>query len=241
MDWKKHFNQHSILFEETEFLKQVQKTVSGQPITPAQFEAQIVDIRKALDIGSDDLVLDLCCGNGVITAEISKACSYIVGIDFSEPLINIAGKYNNPDNVSYFCMSILDNNVTKLVNKPFTKIFMYEALQHFDESDLKRILELILQIPSSNPVILIGGIPDIDKLWEFYDTEERREEYRRRKRQNQEAIGTWWNRNYIKEVCLQNGFECEFLSQNQILHSARYRFDVRLNKLGNELDNKNNY
>jgi SAM-dependent methyltransferase len=233
MDWKKHFNQHSILFEETEFLKQVQKTVSGQPITPAQFEAQIVDIRKALDISHGDFVLDLCCGNGVITAEISKACSGVVGIDFSEPLINIAEKYNKPDNVSYFCMSVLDRNIKKLVNKPLTKTYMYEALQHFDEGDLQRILQLVLQVSSSNPVIFIGGIPDIDKLWEFYNTEERREEYRRRKSQNQEAIGTWWNRNYIADVCLQNSLECEFLSQNQILHSARYRFDVRLTKLGN--------
>jgi SAM-dependent methyltransferase len=231
MDWKKHYSQNAVLFKETEFLKQVQKTVSGQPITPAQLEAQILDIRKALDIRNDDFIMDMCCGNGIITAEISKFCSAVIGIDFSEPLIKIAGKYNNPENVTYFCMSVLDQNIKRLVNKPFTKIYMYDALQHFKEDDLQKILELVLEISGSKPVILIGGIPDVDKLWDFYDTDERREEYRRRKSQNQEAIGTWWNRNYIKEVCLQNGFECEFLSQNPILHSAHYRFDIRLTKL----------
>lgn len=233
MDWKKHFNQHPTLFKETEFLKQVGKTVSGQPITPAQFEAQISDICKGLNINNNDFILDMCCGNGIITAEISKICSAIIGIDFSEPLINNAGKYNKYENISYFCMSVLDQNIKSLSSKPFTKIYMYEALQHFEEDDLQKILELVLEISSSRPVIFIGGIPDIDKLWDFYDTDERREDYRRRKSQNQEAIGTWWNREYIADVCLQNGLECEFLSQSQILHSAHYRFDVHLTRLVN--------
>jgi 2-polyprenyl-3-methyl-5-hydroxy-6-metoxy-1,4-benzoquinol methylase len=233
MDWKKHFDQHATLFKETEFLIQVQKTVSGQPVTQTKFNALISDVRKALDISTDDFILDMCCGNGIITAQISKTCSAIIGIDFSETLIKIAEKYNKPENVSYFCMSVLDQNVKRLVNKPFTKIYMYEALQHFEKDDLQRILELILEISSSNAVIFIGSIPDKDKLWEFYDTDERREEYRRRKSQNQEAIGTWWNRKYVEDVCLQNGLECEFLSQNKILHSARYRFDVRMTRLSN--------
>ena len=233
MDWKKHFNQQAALFEETEFLKQVQKTVSGQPITPAQFDALVSDIRNSLDIRSDDFIFDMCCANGVITAKIAKACRAVIGIDFSEPLINIAGKYNKPANVTYFCMSVLDQNVKKLTNNPFSKVYMNESLQHFKEDDLPEILELIIAVSSPTPVILISGIPDIDKLWDFYDTDERREEYKRRKSQNQEAIGTWWSRDYIADVCLQNGLKCEFLSQNPILHSAHYRFDVRLTKLVN--------
>jgi cyclopropane fatty-acyl-phospholipid synthase-like methyltransferase len=230
MDWKKHFNEHPIIFKETEFLKQVEKTVFGQPITSAQFAAIISDIHNGLDIRSDDYILDLCCGNGIVTSEISKACRAVIGIDFSDPLINIAKKYNKPENGTYFCMSVLDQNIKRLVSNPITKIYMYEALQHFEEGDLQRILELALEISSSNPVIFLGSIPDIDKLWEFYDTDERREEYKIRKSTNQEAIGTWWSRKYIADVCLDNGLECQFLSQNPLLHSAHYRFDVRLTK-----------
>jgi cyclopropane fatty-acyl-phospholipid synthase-like methyltransferase len=233
MDWKKHFNHNPNLFKETEFLKQVEKTVSGQPITSVQCDALISDIHKALDLSKDDFILDLCCGNGIITSEISRHCNGIIGIDFSKPLIKIAEKHNKPDNVSYYCMSILDKNVNNIIHKRFTKIYMYEALQHFEEHDLQRILELVLEISSSNPLFFIGSIPDADKLWDFYNTEERRADYRRRKSQGEEAIGTWWSRDYIADVCLQNGLECEFLSQNQILHSAHYRFDVRLTKLGN--------
>jgi len=230
MDWKKHYTQQPTLFEETEFLKQVGKTVSGQPITSAQLEAQISDIHKALNLSKDDFVLDMCCGNGVITTEISRMCQSVIGIDFSEPLIKIAEKYNNPENVTYFCMSVLDQSVKRLANEPFTKIYMYEALQHFSEDVFPKILELITEISTSNSVIFLGGIPDMDRLWDFYDTEERREDYRIRKGKNQEAIGTWWKQKDIADVCFQNGFECEVLSQNQLLHSAHYRFDIRLTR-----------
>src|ERR1051325_9166966 len=188
MDWHEHYTQQPALFEETEFLKQVGKTISGQPITRAQLDAQISDICKALDIHSKDFLLDMCCGNGVITTEISRLCDSIVGIDFSEPLIRIAQKYNNPNNVTYVCISALDDGVKQIADKPFTKIYMYEALQHFHEDDLPRLLNSIKEISSQDALIFIGGIPDLDRLWDFYDTEERREDYRRRKSENREAI-----------------------------------------------------
>jgi 2-polyprenyl-3-methyl-5-hydroxy-6-metoxy-1,4-benzoquinol methylase len=211
-------------------LKQVEKTVSGQPISPAQFEAIILDVRKALEINKNDRVLDMCCGNGVITAEIAKACDSILGIDYSEPLIKIAKKYNQSDNTAYYHMSVLDQNLINLVDRLFTKIYMYEALQHFTEKDLIKILDLIREISTPDAVIFFGSVPDLDKIWDFYNTDERREDYRIRKSKNEEAIGTWWNRKTIEEICLQRGFELKFLAQNQLLHSAHYRFDFCLVK-----------
>jgi cyclopropane fatty-acyl-phospholipid synthase-like methyltransferase len=230
MDWKKHYTEQPTLYAETDFLKQVGKTVSGQPITLAQLAAQVSDIQKALNVCSNDHILDLCCGNGVITARISKVCDSIVGVDFSEPLIRIAEKYNNPGNVTYVCMSALDPKIRRLVGKPFTKVYMYEALQHFDEADLPGLLALVIDVSASDAVIFLGGIPDKDRIWEFYDTEERREEYRRRKSENREAIGTWWSQKKIADVCDQNGLDCETVPQSPLLHSAHYRFDVRLAK-----------
>lgn len=226
MDWKDYFTQRPTLFNETEFLKQVHKTVSGQPITAAQFNAQISDIKNALEINNNDFVLDMCCGNGIITIEISKECHSIVGVDFSEPLINIAKKYNNPDNTSYYCMSVLDIELTEIIKEPFTKIYMYEALQHFSKDDFQKIMKLIREISTPDALTFFGGIPDEDKIWDFYDTPERRQEYELRKSNNQDPIGTWWKKEDFMNTCLQNRFECEVLNQNPELHSAHYRFDA---------------
>lgn len=226
MDWKNYFTQRPYLFGETEFLKQVHKTVSGEPITTDQFATQISDIKDALAIRSEDLVLDMCCGNGIITIEISKECRRIVGFDFSEPLINIAKKYNNPDNATYYCMSVLDIEITKVINEPFTKIYMYEAIQHFSKDDFQKIMEIITQISTPDALIFFGGIPDEDKIWDFYDTPERRKEYELRKSNNQDPIGTWWKKDDFVSICAQNGFDCKILLQNPLLHSAHYRFDA---------------
>jgi cyclopropane fatty-acyl-phospholipid synthase-like methyltransferase len=230
MNWKEYYTKRPSSFGETEFLKQVHKTVAGQPITQAQFAAQLSDIQNALGLRNNDFVLDLCCGNGIITTEMSKICEAIVGIDFSETLIQIANKYNKPENATYYCMSVLDIGIKSVAEKPFTKIYMYEALQHFAEDDLPTLLARIVEVSSPSSVTFLGGIPDVDKLWNFYDTEERREEYRIKKSKNQEAIGTWWEKNKLVELCKQNQFQCEVLPQNPELHSAHYRFDVRLTR-----------
>lgn len=230
MEWKSFWNEFPVKFMETDFLKQVEKTVGGKPISPVQFEAIISDIHNALGTQKDDVVLDICCGNGVITAIMSKACKSIVGVDYSEPLIKIAQKYNKPENASYFQRSVLELDSKKLPNTPFTKIYMYEALQHFNEDDFPKILNLIKEVADPNMVIFIGSIPDVDKLWDFYDTDERRKDYMIRKSKNQEAIGTWWKQKHIVDMSLQNGFECEILLQSQVLHTAHYRFDVRLTR-----------
>ncbi len=231
MEWKKFWAQYPTKFDETDFLKQVEKTVSGQPISSAQFGAIILDIFAELEVDENDRILDMCCGNGVITAEIAKKCNSILGVDYSEPLIKIAKKYNQLKNVTYYHGSVLDQNLKDFFERPFTKIYMYEALQHFVEDDLSKLVTIIKQISTTDAIILLGSVPDKDKIWDFYNTEERREDYKIRKSNNEEAIGTWWDRKFIEDVCRQQGYDAVFFAQNKLLHSAHYRFDVRLTKI----------
>lgn len=229
MNWKEYYENRPSMFNERDFFKQVHKTVLGQPITPAQFSAQLADIQDALEINEKDFVLDMACGNGIITKEISSKCFSIVGIDFSKPLIDIAEKYNRTSNSKYFCIAILDEDAKNIEEKPFTKIYMYEALQHFKEEEFPRILTLAKQISSSGVMIFLGGIPDKDRLWDFYDTDERKLEYKKRIENNgTDALGTWWTQQELIDMSLENGFKCSILKQSPVLHSAHYRFDAKL-------------
>lgn len=230
MDWKKHWQENPIKFGETEFFKQIENTVGGQPITKEIFDASISDIIKALCISDEDRLLDLGCGNGIRTLEISKKCKFVVGVDYSEPLIKIAKKYNNPSNISYYCLSILDKNIIKLSDELFTKVIMYGVLQHINGEDLLELLTLLKVITTKDSIIFVGSIPDKNKLWDFYDTEERKKEYRQRVEDKQEAIGTWWTQEQFSELCSRNGYICEIIPQNRLLDTAHYRFDARLTK-----------
>lgn len=230
MEWKTFWDEFPSRFQETDFLRQVGKTVSGQPISPGQFAAIVSDIENALHPGFDDRILDLCCGNGILTAQVARACASVVGVDYSAPLIDIARKHNQPPNVAYYCMSVLDPAMRTVATEPFTKIYMYEALQHFRKQDLPELLRLMVDTSIPNVVILLAGIPDMDRIWKFYDTEERRAEYRRRVSEGTEAIGTWWLQTDLQEAARQCGFDCRFLPQNPVLHTAHYRFDACLFK-----------
>ena len=232
LDWKAHFAEVATSCEETDFMRQVEKTVHKQPIAESEFEAQITAVRSELQLNPGDVMLDMCCGNGIMTARMAEICRTVVGVDFAEPLIAIARKYHNSPNVKYYCMSMLDPKIRTLPERPFSKFYMYESLQYFDEDQLTPLLDSLVGIATSDAVMFFGGVPDADRLWYFYDTEERRKDYLQRKKENREAIGTWWSRKSIAQSCALLGLECEFHEQDPILHSAHYRYDVRIRRLG---------
>jgi cyclopropane fatty-acyl-phospholipid synthase-like methyltransferase len=231
VDWKDFWNRFPTQFTKDEFLKQVAKTVQGKPITSVQFDRIVLDVIQKLEMNVDDDVLDLCCGNGLITSAIAEKCNSIVGVDFSRPLIEIAQEYHSLVNTKYFNLSVLDIKFENLhIPRPFTKIYMYEGLQYFHEDKLPDLIQTLLAISNENVIMLFGGVPDKSKIWDFYDTPERQREYERRKAQGTEAIGSWWEKSIIRQVCRRYELQCEFLPQHEFSHTAHYRFDIRIKK-----------
>jgi len=226
-NWKDHYNTFPALAQRTDYLRQVGKTVNGETIDDFQVEIIINSIVNYLEINSNDNVLDLGCGNGMITKEISAHCRNIVGVDFSHPLIEIASIAHFAANSSYINKSILDIRETDF-NHKFTKVFMYEALQHFTANQFDKILKLIRNVSTPNVKVLLGSIPDKSKLWQYYDTYERKVDFFKRKIFNDEAIGVWWKKRKIVKICRANNFNIRFFNQNEGLYTSHYRFDVVL-------------
>lgn len=226
-NWVNYWNEFPKSVGEKDFYRQVGKTKNGKPISHKQFQRLITQIIEQLEIGKQDTVLDLCCGNGLITFNTAKYCDYIVGIDYSDRLIKIALKFHKSDNIKYINSSILDITSEKIsIKKPFTKVYMYEALQHFEVEELGKILTVIKNVSVPNVKIFFGSIPDLHKIWKFYDTKKRRVEYKKRIAEDSEAIGTWWNSQAIFDTAKAIGLNCAPVLQDRILHTAHYRFDV---------------
>lgn len=231
-DWRKHWQTYPVLFSETDFLSQVGKTVRGKPIGFTQVESILSSILSNLNLNKDDSVIDICCGNGFITGNLAKNCRIIDGIDYSEYLIDIAKRHNCPKNSCYTCHSLFDieDNIDTLINKPYDKVLMYEALQHFQTYDIIKILKIIKKITHDNSIILFGSIPDIQKKWLFYNTPDRRRKYFQKNERGDESIGVWWEKMELLFAAEMVGFICEFRNQPDILHTAHYRFDLVLKK-----------
>ncbi len=83
-DWRAYFSSLGERAKRREFLRQVGRTIDGQPITEQQIELDVAAVRTALELNPRDCLLDLCCGNGAITHRLAASCGFTFGVDFSK-------------------------------------------------------------------------------------------------------------------------------------------------------------
>ena len=204
---------------------QVGKTVNGRPISHRQFSTIVLDIRDRLELNAADVVLDLCCGNGIITCQIGQHCKQILAIDFSEPLLDYAKSNFQSANIQYLLGDVcaLPDRVT---NTAITKAYIYEALQDLSLEQASQLFAQLSSLPNPLSMVYLGAVPDIERIWNFYNTPERRMEYERRKMDGTEAIGHWWGREELEYMANEHGFDVSFIEQSASEHGSHYRFDI---------------
>ncbi len=225
MEWNRFWNEYPKSCGETCFYHQVGKTLHKQPVSAETVHAIISSIVDNLAIKNTDTVLDLCCGNGLITSHISEHCNSIVGVDFSEYLIQIANKYHPRHNISYLCDDVFHFMESK--NVTIDKIYMYEALQHFKPRDFAHILESAKRLFKNDIHILLCSIPDRSRKWTYYNTVSRKLSYIMDSLSpNRRCLGTWWDSSRIIQSCKDAGLTARIIPQNSLLHTSHYRFDV---------------
>ena len=227
-DWRTHWN---ALPTGGDLHAEVGKTRNGVPIDASQVGLIVENIVQTLQPNEDDWLLDLCCGNGLLTAQVAQHCRGVVAIDYSAPLIESARRHHARSNIHYVVSSVLEIRTTDLGPAVhFGKAFMYEALQYFSSWSLGALLAHLASLAAGRDItLLLASIPDRARLFDFYDTPERRAEYERRSREGTEAIGTWWDADELVAVVQGAGYDCQLRTQPNALYTAHYRFDALLN------------
>lgn len=223
-DWYKYWNSAPLINNEDLFY-QVGKTINGKPISDSQLDFIVREIHNKLELNKQDRVLDLCCGNGVITHRIARYCSQITAVDFSAPLINVAKQHFSTKNIEFIVSDVcaLPNRIKKNI---FSKIYMYEALQHLSLEQAAAVFTQITELPGAKPVLYFGSVPDMHRIWNFYNTPERREDYEKRLLDGTEAIGHWWDQHELAQLAMEYGFKVRCTIQPNSIHGAHYRFDA---------------
>lgn len=231
-NWKKYWTESPSTVGKNEFLRQVGHTINGQAYTAEQFEDMVAGICKRLEINEDDCVLDLCCGNGIITRQLAGRCREVVGIDFSEPLLEIANQYHSAPNLSYVYLNALElDRLLPVRAGQFSKILMYGALQHFQRSNLQLLLSKMLPLATEHVIILFGGVPDQARKNNFYPSTKQKLRYLYYKLSGRDRIGTWWSEPFIRKTCKDLQLECWFEHQSGDRPGASYRFDIVIRKI----------
>jgi len=150
----------------------------------------------------------------------------------SEPYIANAKKHKSAANIRYVLGDVRALAELDICQGeyPFDKVLMYDSLAFFTPADLEGILFGLRKMTRNGALIMLGSVPDADKKWRFFNTFRRRIVYlfKYRLMGKDYGLGRWWTKSEIAGIAQRCGYECRFLDQNVILHTAHYRLDAVL-------------
>lgn len=201
--------------------KQVQKTRFGETVGFEVIDIVRNTILQNLSITSKDTVVDLGSGNGLIAEAISGDCKQLYGVELNQKLLEVALK-TKPGNVEYFQgdITVFENELIKQA-----KCYSNEVLQFLTYPDLRTLLKHVM-VDLQAKSLFIAGIPDADRLFNFYNTAENRAFYYRCVEKGDSPMGTWWDKGFVEFIAADLGLKVELCAQSDELYTHHYRFDA---------------
>lgn len=206
--------------------KQVGRTNMGNPIDEINWEKTIQSVFKIIKINKNKTVLDLCCGNGLLSKELSPYCKKVVSVDFSKKLLD---KFvTNASNIEKINSDVLKINFD---NNTFDIVIIYFAIQHFTEEETVELVGKCKKWLKQNGLLFIGDIPELEKKWTFFSNKKYRINYIDSILNNEPIIGTWFSREFFTAVGEYHNFSrMKILNQKAFMINHELRFDVLYEK-----------
>ncbi len=225
-DWRTYWNSVGDRANSEDLFKQVDRTVSGRAVESGELQLLIEAVLRGVQLAPQDVLLDLCCGNGLITREFAPHCQAVVGIDYSDYLIGVARQNTSAGNVSYLVSSAEDLDALDFGVRRPNKVSINGGMQHFSMAVFDRILASLSRRDQPATDIVCTEVPDADRVYAFYNTPERREDFQRRLKAGSEAVGTWWDRDELTAIFDRHGYDATFPPPDRRRLTNHYRFDV---------------
>ena len=200
--WKAFWIDHAKAAKTGNLQFQVLRTLNKKPIADVQFIKILQYVARKMNLSRNDVILDLCCGNGLFTTFFASKCRKIVGVDFAQELVAQIDieKYRN---VSVY---VEDMRTIDFEEQSFDKVFMYAGLQYLSYKETIQLFETVKRWLKRKGVFFIGDIPDIKKIWKFFNSGERERIYFDSIKNDKPIIGTWFDRNLVGKIGRVCGF-----------------------------------
>lgn len=187
-------------------------------------------IHKSIDTKKIDRILDLGCGNGVVTQYLSSIFqnATILGVDSNEEMISYAQKNNNNPNVIYKHMDI--RNLENIYgDKKFDLVNANYVLHWLSKDEKQKLFQDLQDITAPKSHIMIGTCQRFPNFLKFIDENIRK--YFNISRQTPECV------HYFSEKEWNN-----FLNQNNFLFkSCCKNLDIHPILLSEKIDDQNNF
>ena len=215
LSWKAFwdtYRYHGSISRDTLF-EQVGRTINGRPVEPAEFALSIQFVEDKLALQADDVLVEYCCGNGLVSHELAKRVRQVYAFDFTEHLVESARKFRNSDNIEYRLADARAPLPDSLALRGPNKFLMAFALGHFQPDELDQILGNLKELVPSGPIrFLITGVPDAEKQADFYNTAERKARYLEQEAMGdivKDGIGRWWTCSEIESIAARYRFSTQ--------------------------------
>ena len=223
------YKEHPKTCAPDDFWGQVKRTVNGRPVSDDQITMIVETVSSGLDLQRDDVLLDLCCGNGALTSLFFNRCRGGLGVDFSEKLIEVAkDNFERLPGQAY----VLDDVVDYLHMDPnphhYTKILCYGSFAYLEYEHAEELLRLCFEKYQNASVLYIGNCPDKDQIQQFFKDEVYDKDIEDKA---DSAIGIWRTRDEFKVLAEASGWRIHFIHMPVTFYAANYRYDAVLTRV----------
>ncbi len=213
-------------------LLQVGRT-GGYVTNQADFlETYAAYVAQQIGLTPDDVLLDVCCGNGLLTSYLAKHCKAVLGVDFSENLIAQASQIHSSSTVSFICADALSLRQLELkhptVHQPFTKSTLCFSFQYFESVALgKQVVDGIFRQGPS--VLFLGDVPDRDRFFNYYKSVKDMARLLKQMLLQRNDMGKFWSREELLFIAKSLGKQGQKLLQPPSFPYSHYRMDFLIN------------
>lgn len=218
--WKEHGRASTQADEQT----QVLRTFNKQPITSERWQLTLNYLDTQFPVGVTDDVLDLCSGNGLLTAHLAPRCRSVTAVDISADLLATL------DQRKLHNVQTLQSDIRKLSFEEgsFSRILLYAGIQYLSEGEVVALLREIFKWLKPGGLLFVGEIPDRGRLWSFYNTPERLALYFDNQISGRDVVGTWFDTSWFLRLAESTGFlQANVIQQPPEQIYAHFRFDLR--------------
>ncbi|MEL7530864.1 MAG: class I SAM-dependent methyltransferase [Bacteroidota bacterium] len=227
MDWKAHWDQAA---EAQDPYQQVARVGGKGPLGEQTLAETAARIASVLQLKPSDHLLDVCCGNGLLTQKLLPHCGQITGVDLSAAQIKLAQK-NQQEKLQFLVADA--TNLEAQLSGPFDHIALYFSFQYLEtEAQASACIEQMAKLLKPGGRILLGDVPEREKLGVFYPKQLDRWKYALKLRWGKSLMGRFWSLDEIEAMAIPLGLKVQRLEQPEHFPYAHYRADFLLEKLG---------
>jgi hypothetical protein len=223
MDKSKYdYEERAENLEKDDYWGQVRRTINGKPVSKDQIELIYNQIKDGLQMEGGDNLIDIGCGNGILTNMFKGDVSSIFGVDRSKFLISVAEKVFQSQNIKYALGEV--PSVLKKIDYSvgYNKVLMYGVFSFFNDTTSKDFFKWA----TNNNIkrIFIGNVRDKSLAEKFYKRPVKRSELSDFK----SSMGIWRDKEYFVNISSEFDWNVEFSKMPKEFYAHEYYYDVHM-------------